>query len=151
MAIRLRNAQTNRGRVWRHGRITFSRAGSGAVGLLLMAVMPLAGCAPAQAPVAAQPQATGPAGADYATIAAIRPIPPAGTGGGVDPQTEILAAMGLPPAPATPGSTEIILRRDDGDTLSVVEPGAAALSPGERVMLRPGNGEPQLVPVAPAS
>jgi outer membrane lipoprotein SlyB len=151
MAIRLRIAQTNRGRVWRHGRITFSRAAWGAAGWLLLAALPLAGCAPAQAPAAGQPQASGPAGPDYATIAAIRPIPPAGTGSGIDPQAEILAAMGVPPAPAAPPAAEIILRRDDGNTLSVVERGAAALTPGERVMVQPGDGGPRLVPLAPAS
>jgi hypothetical protein len=131
------------------GSITFSRPGLEGKGVLMMAVLVLSSCAPARAPMLSPPQAaTGP---DYATVAAVRPIP--GTAAGeIDPQADILTAMGLSPAATARGGakTEIILRRDDGETLSVVEPKAADLVPGERVMVLPGD-QPRLAPVPPAS
>jgi len=121
------------------GRITFP----------LMVVLALSGCAPARPPLS-QPQAGLSAAAVFATVAAVRPIP--ALGGSVnDPQAAILAAMGVSVAPGGAAS-EIVLRRDDEATESVVQPTTAAdLAPGERVMVVPGGSGQRLVPATPQS
>jgi hypothetical protein len=49
----------------------------------------------------------------------------------------ILAALGTVPGTDNP-ATEFIIREDDGQVISVVEPGGSRLMPGERVMVRQG-------------
>ncbi len=137
MSVILQNAQEDRGAVWLIGTITFP----------LMAVLALSGCAPAsQAPVS---QALG--GSTVAIVAAVRPIPALAMTGN-DPQAAILAAMGVSPAARAPDEavSEIILRRDDGEAQSVVQPDAADLAPGERVMVVPAGSVRRLMPAPPA-
>jgi hypothetical protein len=153
MSERLHTAQKDRGAVWGAGLITFSGAkGSvlamGGLGVLLM----LSACATGKAPVL-QPRdaGAGPAGPDYATVAAVRPINEGGSGG--DARADILTAMGVSPLAGAgqAAPSEIVVRTDDGETLSVVQAGGAGFVPGERVTVVPG-GQPRLVPApAPAS
>ena len=49
----------------------------------------------------------------------------------------VLAALGVAPGADNP-ATEFIVREDDGQVISVVEPGGSRLMPGERVMIRQG-------------
>lgn len=131
--------------------ITSLRA-SAACAVLTALALGLSGCAGgtrlAVAP-AAPAASTGPL---YATVAQVRPVPaPAGT-----EQPAILAAMGAGPAGDTGGAagrSEILVRTDDGQTLSVVTTANPSLAPGARVVLLPGPslrlGRPGIT--APAS
>lgn len=121
------------------------------------ALLALTACATGRPPA---PQAgstvAAPTGPDYATVAAVRPINDEGSGGGGaapggDPRADILAAMGVSPVAASgqAAPSEIVVRTDGGDTLSIVQTGGAGFTPGERVVVVPG-GQPRLVP-APAS
>jgi outer membrane lipoprotein SlyB len=153
MSKRLHAAQEDRGSVWRAGLITFSRAkGSALVMSGLGALLALSACATGKAPLSQAHEAVAaPTGPDYATVAAVRPISEDGSGG--DPRADILAAMGVSTAaaatagPAAP--SEIVVRTDGGETLSVVQAGGAGFAPGERVIILPG-GQPRLA-AAPAS
>ena len=145
--VMLQDGQETRGLVWSHGKITLSRPRRAGVGVSLVLALSLVGCAPARPPVI-QPQATGaPTGPSYATVAAVRPIRTPGAGAS-DPGTAILDAMGVSREMAAGASSEIVVRTDRGETLSVVQPSAANLTPGERVMVVPG-GLPRLVPLPP--
>jgi outer membrane lipoprotein SlyB len=121
----------------------------------LIVVTALAGCAPPRPPVTqASPAETaaGLQGPAYATVASVRPIGGFGTTADTNPDAAILPAMGVAASamPSGSASSEIVVRTDGGETLSVVQPDAAGLSPGERVMVLPG-GLPRLTPVSPAS
>jgi hypothetical protein len=146
MSNRLRAAQEYRGSVWRRVVITFLRAPSGGSRAPFLAVLALFGCAPAKPPVVNRQVMAEPGGPAYATVAAVRPI--GAFGSGIDPQAAIRAAIGVSSAAATRPSCEIVVRTDDGGTLSVIQPNVADLTPGERVLVVPG-ALPRLVP-APA-
>lgn len=95
-----------------------------------MAAFALAGCAtlPAPSPVAAVTPAS------YATIMTIRATAPAG---GPDVRSSILGALGGP-AMAQTGTpaVEFIVKEDNASQpISVVQPNADHMRPGERVML----------------
>lgn len=108
----------------------------------------LAGCAaPAAAPpVVSAGTETIVTGRLIATIVVIRPVPaPAPQSGGA-----VLAAMGSTGAAAA-GLSEIILRTDQGNVLSVVQADTTGLAPGGRVTVltsprlmiaRPGYSTP---------
>jgi len=82
----------------------------------------LAGCAaPRPKPVAV----VTPANASYGTILVARRAEAA---------PGILAAVGEVPGADDP-VMEFIVREDDGQVVSVVEPGGSGLAPGERVMI----------------
>ncbi|HUC18905.1 MAG TPA: hypothetical protein VMA37_14590 [Acetobacteraceae bacterium] len=49
----------------------------------------------------------------------------------------VLAALGAAPGADNP-ATEFIVREDNGQVISVVEPGGSGLMPGERVMIHQG-------------
>jgi hypothetical protein len=147
----LRGAQKGRGGVWPGILITFLRGRRASVGVPLAAALALFGCAPARPPVSGPRAAVAaPAGPGYATVAAVRPISAIGGAGG-GPDAAILPAMGISSeaAPASGALSEIVVRTDGGETLSVVQPNAINLAPGERVMIVPG-GLPRVVP-APSS
>ncbi len=141
MSVILQNAQEDRGAVWLIGTITFP----------LMVVLALSGCAPARAPALQAPVSQALGGPTVAIVAAVRPIPALAMTGN-DPQAAILAAMGVSPAARAPDEavSEIILRRDDGEAQSVVQPDAADLAPGERVMVVPAGSVRRLMPAPPA-
>ncbi len=150
MSAGLRNAQKDRGAVWLTAPITFARASWKP----LIVVAALAGCAPPRPPVTQDSpaeMAAGLQGPAYATVASVRPIGGFGTAE-TNPDAAILPAMGVASSamPSGRASSEIVVRTDGGETLSVVQPDAAGLSPGERVMVLPG-GLPRLTPVSPAS
>jgi len=120
-------------------------AGLAGLGLLLV------GCAgggprTAVAPAAVTAEASGPL---YATVALVRPVPPASADG----EGAVLAALGLGAGGGPDGLSEILVRTDDGQTLSVVTTEAASFAPGARVVLLPGSplrlGRPGMT--APAS
>jgi hypothetical protein len=72
-------------------------------------------------------------------VSAGRPV-----GGGVE--GTILGAVGAPPTGAAgEAATEFIVRRDDGQTVSVVQAPATGLAPGRRVVLSTG-ARTRLVP-----
>jgi outer membrane lipoprotein SlyB len=142
----LRGAQKDRGVVRRPASVTIPWSGWSRIGLPPLVVLTLFGCAPAR-PLVLQPQATaavvGPA---YATVTAVRPIRPVAS----NQETAILAAMGVAPSAGSSTSSEIVVRTAAGQTLSVVQPNAAHLAPGDKVMVVPG-GVTRLEPVPPPS
>jgi len=71
-------------------------------------------------------------GARGGVIAAMRPVAFPMPAAGADMRGTILRAI-APAASATAALTEIIVRVDGGDTLSVVQADAAGLRPGARV------------------
>lgn len=148
MSNRLRAAQEYRGSVWGSSVITFLRAPSGVSRVSLLAVLALFGCAPAKPPASNRQVAVAPGGSDFATVAAVRPI--GAFGSGIDPQAAIRAAIGVSSAATTRASCEIVVRTDDGGTLSVIQPNVADLTPGERVLVLPGT-LPRLVPAPQGS
>jgi hypothetical protein len=85
----------------------------------------------------------GPGGPAYATVDAVRAVPPPAAGG-ASPQAQILTAMGLATAGGGDGEAEVVVQTDDGQTLSVVGADAAGLAPGDRVLVIPG-AVPRLV------
>jgi hypothetical protein len=106
---------------------------------LLAGLLALDGCA-RHATTAAVPVVP-PAGVRCGTIAAIRPTgfaPPIASAGGVS--LSILRAIGpvADPAAAQGGATEVIVRTDAGETISVVQGDASGLRPGERVVVTSG-------------
>ena len=153
MSVGLHDAQEDRGAVWRFVAITFLRARFRALSVPLLMAIGLVGCATVTPPVleaqGSKQAAVVPTGPDYATVAAVRPIRVFAAAAD-DPQAAILAAMNGSDSAAAPGSasSEIIVRTDNGETLSVVQPDSSRLTPGERVMIVPG-GLPRLVPVLP--
>ncbi len=151
MSVLLRDAQDARAAVWPDAAITFPRAVFRGGGVPVMAVLVLFGCAPAKPPILRPHAAAASDGAAYATVASVRPIR-AFAVAGIDPEAAILAAMSLSPADmgTSDASSEIVVRTDGGETLSVVQPNSAGLAPGERVMVVPG-GLPRLVPASPRS
>jgi outer membrane lipoprotein SlyB len=83
----------------------------------------LGGCAtPRPKPVAVVAPFTN---ASYGTILVARPAEAA---------PGVLAAIGERPGADDP-ATEFIVREDDGDVISVIEPGGTRLTPGQRVMI----------------
>lgn len=87
----------------------------------------LAGCAaPRPKPVAVLAPANGNVG--YGTILVVRRAEAA---------PGILAAIGEVPGADDP-AMEFIVREDDGQVVSVVEPGGSKLTPGERVLILHG-------------
>lgn len=141
MAKRLRAMQKAESGHGRHIMITISRglserplgprfaSFSRRIAPLLVASL-LAGCAaPAPRVVAPGPEAVIP-GRIEATVVTIRPVPPATAQG----SGAVLAAMGAP-AGQTDGSAEFILRTDQGEVLSIVQPGMVGLTPGARVVV----------------
>jgi hypothetical protein len=151
MSVILRAAQEHRAAVRPIAAITFPRAGLRCCTVLGMAAVALFGCAPAKPPILAPQAAVAPGGPAYATVATVRPIPAFAAAGGGG-QAAILAAMSIPQsAMGTSGaSSEIIVRTDGGETLSVVEPDSAGLALGERVIVVRG-GLLRLVPSSPRS
>ncbi len=151
MSVRLHGAQEVRGSVCRINTITFLRASCGGLGLSLMVASALPGCAPTRPPVPPPQTLAAPAEAAYATVAAVRPVPVVAPGAS-DPDTAILTAMGVSQTAKAAGAApaEVILRRDDGETLSVIQPVGIGLAPGDRVMVLPG-GHPRLVTAPPQS
>ena len=155
MSVVLHQAQEHRGNVWWSEVFTFARLRWGSLGASSLMALALAGCAPAGAPVTQNPApetASALHGPAYATVASVRPLRDFGMPAN-DPDAAILPAMGLAGGStvsrAPPGSaSEVVVRTDGGETLSVVQSGAA-LSPGERVRVLPGN-VPRLTPVTPA-
>jgi len=100
------------------------------------AVLALAAWLAACAPTAPAPQlaAGPPATAVRARVVAVRALDGVSTG-----QAPVLRAIGAhADATATPGAagTEIVLRTEDGRTVSVVQPDAAGLRPGDQVILQ---------------
>jgi outer membrane lipoprotein SlyB len=147
MTRKLRGDQEDRGLVCSARTITFLR-GLGTVGIVAGA---LSGCATVKPPIS-QPQAAAlPSRAD-ATVAAVRPIGAFGSPGS-NPDAAILPAMGISPAAAgmSGAMSEIIVRMDGGETLSVVQRSAVAFAPGERVVVLPEGTGPRLVPAPPPS
>jgi TOBE domain len=151
MSVILPDAQKVRATVWRTAGITFLRAAFHGLRVPLLVAATLPGCASARPPVLKPQAAVAPVGPAYATVAAVRPIRPLAPAGG-DTQAAILAAMSVSPAVAAAGgsSSEIVVRTDGGETLSVVQPNSADLTPGERVIIVPA-GLPRLVPASPQS
>lgn len=124
---------------------TFLRASAAFAALGL-----LTGCAAGGPRMAVAPAAVAPSGPLYATVALVRPVPAASA----TQQDAILAAMGAAPVGGEgPGRSEILVRTDAGQTLSVVTAQTAGLVPGARVVLLPGPslrlGRPGIT--APAS
>ena len=117
----------------------------------LVTALAITGCAPPKPPVILQQTAVAPVGPAYATVVAVREIPATGAPAS-DPRAAILNAMGLPQAATNGGSSEIVVRKDDGTALSVVQTSSADLASrprvGERVMVEP-SGLPRLVPALP--
>jgi len=110
----------------------------------------LAGCAaPASAPpLSAAPGASAPL---YATVAAVRPVPAASS----QTAAQLLASLGQPQTPGSgAGRSEVLVRTDDGQVLSVLASSSAGFMPGSRVVVLPGTpmrlGRPGLTP-PPAS
>jgi outer membrane lipoprotein SlyB len=121
--------------------------------LALTALLGTASCAPGPAgpTVTAAGQA---APVDYGVIVAVRPVPQPISGRAAGPRpgdrpgdvrATILAAVAdtpaaadAAPAPGQPTIFEFIIRRDDGQTLSVVQANHESLRPGERVALASG-------------
>lgn len=129
--------------------ITSLRAATLRGGLLLLGLA-LAGCAGAGTRMAVAPAAPAVgSGPLYATVALVRPVPAGATEG----EGAVLAALGLAPTDAQGGLSEILVRTDDGQTLSVVAAAGAGYAPGARVVLLPGAplrlGRPGIT--APAS
>jgi outer membrane lipoprotein SlyB len=128
---------------------TFLRAPAALGGVAVLGLL-LTGCAAGGTRMAVAPAAATASGPLYATVALVRPVPAAAA----TEQTAILAAMGAVPAGAEgEGRSEILVRTDDGQTLSVVTTQAAGFAPGTRVVLLPGAplrlGRPGMT--APAS
>lgn len=112
---------------------TFLRASAAVAGLAALGL--LTGCAASAPRMAVAPAPATAAGPLYATVALVRPVPAAAAA----EQTAILTAMGAPATGAGAGGrSEILVRTDDGQTLSVVTTQAAGLAPGARVVLLPG-------------
>ena len=121
-------------RACRRGRSGGGWRGAGPLAVLFL----LSGCASGghQAALAPASAAMPAGGARYATITAVRPVPPpaAGSGGA------ILAVLGLGQgAGAAAPLAELLLRTDDGAVLSLVQPRAAEWVPGNRVLVLPGD------------
>ena len=114
-----------------------ARAVSAAV--VVGAVLAVAACARRTGGAAGPGQETGRTiGGSFGAIVAMRPIPPTGSG---DPRASILRAVGVAAiggAEASPHVVEFIIRQDDGRTISVVQPDALRLRPGERVAISGG-------------
>ncbi|GAB0113804.1 hypothetical protein [Acidisoma sp. C75] len=117
--------------------VTFSRAawrGFCRPGLAALLLLALSGCAGAPRTVLVPAAAPSP-GARLATVAAIRPVPgPAAQSGGA-----LLAALGLGGQQAAPPLAEVLVRTDDGETLSVVAPAGSAPALGSRVVISAGD------------
>ncbi|MCB8883459.1 hypothetical protein ACELLULO517_24640 [Acidisoma cellulosilytica] len=122
------------------------RAGVFGVGFAVPILGVLAGCAaPAPRVLSTEPEAAV-AGRIDATIIAIRPVPPAAPQGG----GAVLAAMGTQNGGGA-SETEIIVRTDQGNVLSVVQTDVTGLAAGARVVVltsprlriaRPGYATP---------
>jgi hypothetical protein len=159
MSDRLRHGQEGRGVVWSRAVITFSRArrGLGAALTATALALALAGCVAAKQPLLRAPLAVmAPTGPAFATVSAVRAINETGTeaGSASDPRASILAAMGRSPIAAATGNVaavEIVVKTDDGQTLSVVQPDAGGLAPGQRVVVLPEGGRQMVAPAPPAS
>lgn len=132
MSERLRKLQKDRFPVRFIASITNARGGLGAA-LGVIASLALTGCAASEGRVATTAPATPlTTGTNYATVTLIRPAPaasPQGTGA-------VLTAMGLPPTSAAGAAeAEVVVRTDDGRTLSVMQPDAPGIVPGARVVV----------------
>lgn len=90
----------------------------------------LGACAPPpHPPVAVRVNPTGEGG----IILAVHPVPTNGPG----PVETVLARLGGGPRSA--GNAEFVVRRGDGAVFAVVQPSAAVLRPGIRVLILPGT------------
>lgn len=117
----------------------------GLAGLGLLAGL-LAGCAgTSPAPMTAPVVSAGQGG----TVAAVRPVP----AGAAQTEGQLLAALGQPQTAEAEARSEVLVRTDDGQVLSVLAPAAEGFAPGARVVILPGAplrlGRPGLT--APAS
>ncbi|GAB0116442.1 hypothetical protein [Acidisoma sp. 7E03] len=123
------------------------RALPGVAALGLLAGL-LGGCAGTPAPQAVAPLASTGAGMG-GTVAAVRPVPTAAAG----TEGQLLAALGQAQTVSAPAQSEVLVRTDDGQVLSVLVPAAEEVAPGARVVVLPGAplrlGRPGLT--APAS
>jgi outer membrane lipoprotein SlyB len=151
LSVILLGPHEDRGTMRPFPRITFSRAKLARLRVVAIVTLALGGCAPSKPLILAPTTSGARHGPAYATVAAVRPIR-AFAGLGIDPQAAILTAMsGSPSSPApSASSSEIVVRTDGGETLSVVQPDSADLAPGERVIIVPG-GLTRLTPASPQS
>jgi len=106
----------------------------------LVALLDLAGCARAPAPVANAPAPSLPQGVvEYGVIASLRPVVRPISG----PGASILAAVGMGGTAgaqaAVPNETEFVIRVDNGRTLSVMQPNDQNFHAGEHVVLSRGT------------
>lgn len=115
---------------------TSLRAPAGLRGLAALGLgLLLAGCAAPARPVATtSAEGAGLSGPVYATVDLVRPVP-----AGTQTSGALLAALGLPGATAGGARSEVLLRTDDGQRLSVVTPDASGMAPGTRVVVLPGS------------
>ncbi len=105
--------------------------------LLLTVLLGVSACAPGTTTAPPPAAIRGAAPGIYGVVVSCRPIGAASSGG---VRGAILGAIG---GPASGGAgqgaavpdVELIVREDDGQTLSVVQTNAAGLRPGERVVL----------------
>jgi len=106
-------------------------------------LLALAACTPVAPPAPASPAATA-----QGVIVSLRPSPAPGGG---DVRANILGAIGATgPAPHGTAATEFIIRQDDGQTISVVQPNTANLRPGDHVRLT-HTPQTHIAPTPPGS
>jgi outer membrane lipoprotein SlyB len=109
--------------------------------LLLGALIATGGCTARSSPGSQAVTAPEAVTSRVGVIASVRPLPPAAAGRG-DVRGNILAALGGGLAGGDPaggsGASEVVVRQDDGATVSVVVPDGDGYRPGERVTLLPG-------------
>ncbi|MGA3399795.1 MAG: hypothetical protein ABSC95_11290 [Acetobacteraceae bacterium] len=97
------------------------------------ALLLLAGCATLPEPPVAKAQAAPPAGM-HGTILAMRPVPAASPG----PARLLLSSLGTQGAFVAGHVFEFIVRTEGGTMISIVQPDAIGLHPGERVSIVQG-------------